>query len=283
MIVYFNGQYMDKNDVAVSPDDRGFLLADGLYEVIRSYRGHLFKLADHMARLDHGIKYLRLEGVDRGLLAAACTELIRKNQLENTDASVYIQVTRGAAKRSHGFPAPTPAPTVYAAAAPFDPARLIRNKARGIRAVTVPDQRWARCDLKTIGLTANVLANQTAIDQGADEAIFVRDGVLLEGSHSSFMAVCRDTVITAPLSNYILGGITRKFILELCRETGIPFKESPVFESDLPEVSEMMISGTTTEITPVVGLNGRTIGDGTPGPVTQRLIRAFEEAIPKPA
>ncbi|MFV0436263.1 MAG: aminotransferase class IV [Desulfopila sp.] len=279
MTVYFNGQFLAKNEVRISPDDRGFLFADSLYEVIRSYRGQLFRADDHLERLRHGVRHLRLSPAGMADLTEVARQLLVNNQLDAGEATVYIQISRGAARRTHAFPAPAVPTTVYAAASPFAENAARDKQHKGIAAITLPDQRWARCDLKTTGLTANVLANQQAGDSGAGEAIFVRDGVLLEGTHTNFMAVLDDVVVTAPLSNYILGGITRKVVLELCRRLDIPVKERPVFATEAHLATEMMVVGTTTEVTPVIRLDARPVGDGNPGPLTRRLQAAFAEEI----
>lgn len=275
MIVYFNGMFMAKEEVRLSPDDRGFLFADSLYEVIRSYQGRLFMAEDHIARLNYGARQLQLQLADYTDLLDVAHELIGRNNLGSADATVYIQVTRGAAKRGHAFPVPNPEPTIYVAAAAFDDTRPQRHRQEGIHAITVPDQRWARCDMKTTALTANVLANQQAVANGAEEAVFVRDGVLLEGTHANFMAVFDDVLVTAPLSNYILGGITRKAVLEICRRHDIDVGLRPIFAKDVAEAQEMMIVGTTTEVMSIGWLDGRQVGDGRPGPMAIRLQELF--------
>lgn len=279
MIAYFNGRFMEKDAIRISPDDRGFLFSDSLYEVIRYYPGLLFKPDAHIRRLNHGAAHLALACTDFSHLIPIARDLIRQNRLESQDVLVYIQVTRGAAPRNHPFPDPAPDPTVYLCVSAFDPVPKDRLRQTGIRAVTVPDIRWARCDMKTTALTANVLANQQAVENKASEAIFVRDGVLMEGTHSNFMAVFDNTVFTAPLSNYILGGITRKTVLDLCRDLDIGTVEAPVYENRIHLASELMITGTTTEVTPIVQLNGRPVGDGTPGPTATALQAAFSKKI----
>lgn len=281
MIAYLNNTYMDKENVRISPDDRGFLFADGLYEVIRSYGGRLFRVPQHLERLRYGAVHLRLPTTDFGYLAEVAVELLRRNNLEKVDATIYFQVTRGAAKRSHAFPVPQPQLTVYGVASVFDPGPARKKMQDGINAITVADQRWARCDLKTTGLTANVLANQMAQEAGAQEAILVRDGVLLEGTHSNFMAVFDDTLVTAPASNYILSGITRMTILELCAEQGVRVELRPVFATDLSQATEAMIVGTTVEVTPICQLDGRPIGSGQPGPMAKLLQKLFAKEIDK--
>ncbi|MEX1300217.1 MAG: aminotransferase class IV [Desulfotignum sp.] len=279
MIAYLNGRFLLKKDIRIPVDDRGFLFSDSLYEVIRYYPGHLFRPDAHIRRLNHGAGHLALSCTDFSCLIPVVRDLIRRNDLASRDALVYIHVTRGCAPRNHPFPSPAPDPTIYACVSPFDPAARDHRRKTGIQAITVPDIRWARCDMKTTGLTANVLANQQAVENDADEAIFVRDGVLMEGTHSNFMAVFDNTVITAPLSNYILGGITRETVLDLCRELGIRTAESPIYKTRIHLASELMVTGTTLEVTPIVSLDGRPVGEGSPGPTTRSLQAAFKDRI----
>lgn len=282
MIAYLNNTYMNKDDMRISPDDRGFLFADGVYEVIRSYGGRLFRAQEHLERLNYGAAHLRLPITDFDYLAEVAGELLQKNNLEKSDATVYFQVTRGAARRSHAFPSPQPPLTVYATASPFNSASSRKKMQQGITAITVADQRWSRCDMKTIGLTANVLANQLAQEAGAQEAILVRDGVMLEGTHSNFMAVFGDTIVTAPASNYILSGITRMTILELCAEQGLKLELRPVFTQDINQAAEAFVVGTTVEVTPICQLDGKPVGSGQPGPMTKRLQQALTDRIHLP-
>ncbi len=210
-------------------------------------------------------------------MAHSAETLIRENGLQGTDANVYMQITRGTAPRSHAFPNPETSPTMYAAASPFH----LHQEAweHGAHVLLVPDIRWARCDIKSIALLPNTLAFQQAKDVGAHEAVFVRDGAVTEGAHTNFGAVYDGTLVTAPVSNYILSGITRMVVLDLCREFAIPVREFPIFERDLPQADECLIMGTTTEITPVVQINNRNVGDGKPGPITKTLQQAFRNYI----
>lgn len=275
MIAYLNGRYVYKEDAKISADDRGFLFSDGLYEVIRSYEGRLFQTDAHLERLAGGTHILHIIFSEIHKIKEIAEYLITENQLTRGDAIVYIQVTRGAAPRTHRFPPPETKPTLYIAASKFFPKK--EELAAGINAILVPDQRWARCDIKTISLLANVLAHQKAVESDAAEAIFVRDAVALEGTHSNLFGVFDGTVITAPKSNYILPGITRAVALDLCQKLDIPFREEPIFEDHLFEADELMIIGTTVEITPVVRINGTPIDNNTPGPITRRLQQAFRE------
>ncbi len=279
MIAYFNGQFMEKNQITLSPDDRGFLFGDGLYEVIRSYKGRLFLGTEHIDRLNYGARHLGLNTTDFSHLEAVGLDLIEKNQLQDKDATIYFQVTRGSALRSHPFPDPSTPLNIYGTAQAFDDTTARQKQEKGIGVITLSDNRWARCDMKTTALTANVLANQKAVENGCYEAIFVRDGVLLEGTHSNFMAVMDNTLVTAPLSNYILGGITRNHILARCKDLGIAFEERPVFERDAGRITEMMVTGTTTEVTPIVTMNGKPVGDGAPGPIARKLQQALSADI----
>ncbi len=277
MIVYFNGEFKEKEAVSVSPDDRGFLFADGLYEVVRSYQGRIFRIQDHLERLHHGASHLKFDRTRFPEFNGIARELLKQNHLLDEEAIVYFQVTRGAARRTHAFPAAPVDLTVYAAASAFDARSQRKNMETGIAAITVPDTRWTRCDMKTTGLTANVLANQQAVEARAKEAVFIRDGVLLEGTHSNFMVVFDHTVVTAPLSNYILGGVTRKAVLECCDRLNIKVEQRPVYATELCHATEMLVVGTTMEVMPIVTMNRETVSDGSPGPVTRALQQAFDK------
>jgi D-alanine transaminase len=181
------------------------------------------------------------------------------------------------APRKHAFPEkPTP-PTVYLAAYPLKPAP--QKWENGVKIILVPDTRWERCDIKSVALLPNVLASQQARASGAEEAVFVRDGQVLEGSHTNFCAVFGAQLVTHPLTNHILAGITRGIVLELCRDLGIPFREEPISESRLREADELMIVGTTTEIMPVVQVDGWQVGEGKPGPITTELQQGFRRLV----
>lgn len=277
MIAYFNGQYLSKDQVQISPDDRGFLFADGAYEVIRCYEGKLFQADAHIRRLARSIGELRIDYSAIGSLQQVAEELIRQNRLTSGQAIVYLQITRGAAPRTHRFPPRSVPATVYAYAAPFQPHQ--NELDNGTRIILVSDTRWSRCDIKSISLLPNILAHQQAVENGATEAIFVRDGAITEGAHTNVCAVVDGTLITAPKSNYILAGITREIVLALCRELGIPVQEFPMLESELKAAAEVMLVGTTVEITPVVQVNDWTVGKGQPGPITRRLQQAFYDFI----
>jgi D-alanine transaminase len=280
--VYLNGEYLPADQATVSVNDRGFVLADGVYEVTPVYRGRLFLFDRHAARLQRGLSELRIdldlsgwEDIHRGLLS--------RNDLGDAETSlVYMQVTRGAAPRTHAFPTDPVQPTVYGFAKAFQrPAR--ERWEQGFRAITWPDERWHRVDIKTIQLLPNALAMQAAAEAGAQNVIFVRDGVVTEGGHANVFAVFDGTLVTHPANNLILHGITRGFVLELARELGVPVEERAFSAEALKDADELFYTGTTTEVYPTVEVDGQPLGDGRVGPVTRRLHAVFMDAVtPKP-
>ncbi len=276
--VYLNGDFLPKREATVSPDDRGFLLADGIYEVTPAYDGEFFGLDGHLERLERGLDELRI-GLDVGPLGDVHRRLLAENGLTDVPtAKVYLQVTRGAARRQHAFPDREPAPTVYAYATEWK-APAPGEWEEGYSAVTVPDRRWSRVDIKSIALLPNVLAQQAARDAGADESIFVHDGVAIEGAHANFWAVLDGTVVTHPATNRILPGITRATVLEAARERGHAVRERPIQVEELPGAAELFLTGTTTEIRPITELDGEPVADGSPGPVSRDLFTAYRERV----
>ena len=259
-------------------DDRGFLFADGVYEVTPAYEGRFFRFARHMARMRRGLAELRID-YDPAPLEDAHARLLAANGLQDVPVSiVYVQVTRGVAPRGHAFPAARVRPTVYAFAKEFErePSEAWE---KGYRATTVPDRRWARCDIKTIGLLPNCLAMQAAVDAGSTDALFVKDGVAIEGAHNNFFAVIDGTVVTHPATERILHGITREYVIELCHDLGLPVELRPIQLEELWQADEAFFTGTTTEVRPTVLVDGRTVGGGAPGPITRRLMNAFVKGV----
>jgi D-alanine transaminase len=203
--------------------------------------------------------------------------LIRDNGMTEGEGTVYLQITRGAAPRTHYFPpAETPC-TVFMATSRFTVPH--ERRAAGVSVVTYPDIRWTRCDIKSVNLIPAVLARQFAVDHEVFEAIFVRDSAITEGSHTNFFGVLDGELRTYPASNYILGGVTREVVLELARELGIPTLERPFHVHDLPRLEEAFLTGTTTDVMPVVQVDGRAVGDGRPGPVTLQLYEALARRL----
>lgn len=273
------GVFLPKKKAGISPDDRGFYFADGVYEVIRTYSGRFFRLQEHLSRFENSLAAVRIELPDFDRIPEIAWELLRQNRLEKGDAFIYIQATRGVWQRNLLFPPREIMPTLYISVTPIVPPE--EEQKRGISAITVPDIRWQRCDIKSIGLLPSVLARQIAHEQNAQEAIFVRNGFLTEGTHTNLFAVKRGTVFTHPLNNYILPGITRSVVLELCRELNLLVSETAVSESELSQVEEVFFTSTTWEIMPVIKINQQTVGRGKPGAITRRLQKEFREHIIK--
>ena len=274
--VYLNGAYLPKSAARISPDDRGFLFGDGVYEVVRAIDGRMIDLDRHLARLAHGAAALALALDAAGGVAgvrAVWERLLGINALGAGEALCYAQLTRGAAPRAHAYPAATTPPTLYAYAQRIDPPDALR--VTGATAVTYPDLRWARCDLKTVNLLPNVMAKQAAVATGAFEAILVRDGVVTEASHSSAFAVVGGTLRTHPLDPHVLPGITRAVVLELAAELGIPTHESAVTLAEARAADELFVASTTADVMPVVTLDGAPVGCGAPGPVARMLVGAM--------
>lgn len=276
MIAYFNGEFLPKREVAISPDDRGWLFADGVYEVIRAYHGRAFRLEQHLARLRRNLGEIALHLPAELDLSALARELLARNGLDG-DAAIYVQVSRGAAARAHAFPPPGTPPTVYLSARPFrtDPGQL-RD---GVLVHFVPDTRWARCDIKTVNLLPNVLAQQAARDAGAQEAVFARGDRITEGTHTSMAAVIDGTVVTSPETENILPSVTRAVLFDLSRELGIPVREDVLTVSAFARADEGLLLGTTTELTPVSGVIEPAVRFDAPGPVTRELQRAFYRLV----
>ena len=275
MTVYLNGTYLDRAAAKISVDDRGFLFGDGVYEVTRARDGVLFEWDRHRRRLERGLEGLSIAvvaGVLEGL-AEISERLLRDNGLESGDATVYLQITRGVAQRTHYFPPAGTPPTVFLSASRLAVPDELR--ARGAAAIAIPDLRWGRCDLKTVNLLPNVLAKQRAVSAGAFEAILVREGVVTEGASSNVVAVKDGVLRTHPLGPRILAGITQDVVFELAREAGLSVVERPLTVAELPTVSELLITATTADVMPIVRLDGRPVGDGRPGPVGRSLHAAF--------
>lgn len=274
--VYLNGEFVARDRATISVDDRGFIFGDGIYEVVRVIDGRIFEWDAHAARMARGLQGLRI-AVDApavGALKGVCERLITENGLADGEATVYMQISRGAAPRTHHFPPAATRPTVYAAASRFVVPRAHRET--GVKAITVADVRWLRCDLKTVNLLGAVLARQAATEAGAYEAILLRDGVVTEGAATNAFAVVEGTLRTHPLGNLILPGITRQVVVELIREQAIPFAEKPVTQAELLRAAEVFVCGTTTDVSPVVSIDGKPVGSGSPGPVTRRLQAALD-------
>ncbi len=274
-VVYLNGRFLPAAEAQVSVLDRGFLLGDGVYEVIPAYGRRPFRLQQHLRRLQHSLEQTRIPSpLDDAQWRDVIAELIDANQGE--DQSIYLQITRGAAaKRDHAFPHPM-RPTVFlmSTALQSPPAALLE---RGVAAVTRDDIRWQRCDIKAITLLANVLLRQEALDANAAEAILVRDGEATEGAASNLFIVRDGVLVTPPNGPHLLPGITRDLVLELAQRHDIPCREQTVSVAELRAAEEIWLTSSTREIMPVVELDGATIGTGKPGPLWQHLRGLYQD------
>ncbi|HEV8362112.1 MAG TPA: aminotransferase class IV [Gemmatimonadaceae bacterium] len=273
-IVYLNGQFLPRSEAKLSVDERAFFFGDGIYEVTRAIGGRLFEWARHLRRLERGLREMRLTPSITGEeLESISFRLLRDNDFTDGEAAVYLEITRGAAPRTHHFPPPGTPCTIFLSATRFTPPHDVR--AKGGTAVTFPDFRWARGDIKSLNLIPSVLAKQHAVDNSATEAIFVRDGAMTEGSHTNVFGVLDGELRTYPESNYILAGITRDVVLELAAELGIPVRLMPIFTPEFAHLEELFITGTTSDVMPIVALNGLPVGDGRPGRITMSLYEAL--------
>ncbi|HEX6313423.1 MAG TPA: D-amino acid aminotransferase [Gemmatimonadaceae bacterium] len=277
-IVYLNGQFLPREQARLSVDDRGFFFGDGVYEVTRVVRGQLFEWERHAKRLARGLRELRIDaGLDMDTIRSLQERLIRENELFEGQGTVYLQITRGAAPRTHHFPPKGTPPTVFLSAGPFVPPSELRT--RGVSVMTYPDYRWSRCDLKTVNLLPAVMAKQFAADNDAFESIFVRDAAYTEGSHTNVFFVIGGEVRTYPNSNYVLPGVTRDVVVELANASGIPVSETPVFVHETGQFEECFLTGTTSDVMPVVAIDGKPVGTGRPGPITMRLYEALAKRL----
>ncbi|MDA3878463.1 MAG: D-amino acid aminotransferase [Halothiobacillus sp.] len=275
--VYFNGHWVAPEQAQISVFDRGFLFGDGVYEVIPAFAGRLFGLDEHLDRLGRSLDQIDIaDPLTRDEWFAIIKRLI--SECASPDVSVYIQVTRGtAAKRDHAYPNPAVAPTVLVSGSPMAAlSEAIRRD--GAQAITVPDIRWSRCDIKSVNLLPNIMARQQAVAAGASEAILVRDGLALEGAASNLFAVIDDELLTAPIGPHILGGITRQKLLDMIRGQGqIPVLEVPIPFDRLFDATEVFVTSSTRDLLPITRINDHPVGAGRIGPVWTALNQAFQQ------
>jgi D-alanine transaminase len=278
-IAYVNGRYLLQRDAAVNVEDRGYQFADGIYEVIYLHNGRLIDADLHLDRLERSLRELRLpQPMSRPALRRVLAETALRNRL--SEGILYLQITRGVAPRDHAFPTRTIPPGFVVTARrtpsyPRDPA------AWAARAVTHPDLRWARCDIKTVGLTANVLAKQAAREQGAVEAILIdRDGMVTEGASTTVWIVdAEGNLRTRHLDNAVLPGCTRNALIAELRAEGIDFAERRFSEPELHAARELFLTSATSFVRPIIAVDGKLVGDGTVGPLTRRLFDIFARHV----
>lgn len=277
-IAYLNGQFLPIEEAKVPALDRGFLFGDGVYEVIPVYAGKLFRFKQHIARLENS-----LDGISLPLAqslqdwADICHQLLTHNQLDN--ASIYLQITRGTySERNHDFPQ-NPTPTIFAMLSPLPEVQPVPSNSdlQGISAITAEDIRWQRCDIKAITLLANCMLKQQALECSANDTILVRGGVAYEATSSNLFIVRDGVIITSPLSEHLLPGITRDFLLWLAEQHGILSEQRLIPEHELLQADEIWLTSSTKEIRPVTRLNNVTIGDGTAGPVWRQMYDHYQQ------
>ncbi len=275
-ICYLNGEFVKLADAKISVLDRGFIFGDGIYEVVPVYYRKPFRFAQHLARFERSAREIGLANpLSREQWTALVDQLVAKNKGEHQ--FVYWQVTRGVAKRDFAFPKDA-VPTVFAMTTAFTrPGEAQRRQ--GLSAVTRRDERWLRCDVKSVSLLGAVLARQFATEQGADEVVQFRDGVLTEGSSSNMWVVKNGTVFGAQRDHLILEGIRYGFMEELCAAAGVPFQVARLSKDDVAAADELMLTAATREVLPITRLDGRPVGTGAPGPIYARLRAGYDKAI----
>ena len=273
-MIYLNGDFMPIEQARISVLDRGFIFGDGVYEVIPVYSRRPFRLAEHLVRLQSSMDAIRLANPNS---ASKWTELVGKIIAGNPweDQNVYLQITRGAARRDHAFPKGLK-PTVFVMASELVPpsVELVRS---GAKAIVLPDNRWLRCDIKSTSLLGNCMLRTLAADEGCAEAILVRDGVLTEASASNVFIVTSGTVLTPPKSHLILPGITYDVVLEILRANAIAHEVRPVAESELRSAEEIWVTSSSREVLAITTLDGKPVGGGKPGPVGERVYALYQQ------
>lgn len=281
--VYLNGQWMPLSEAKIPVLDRGFIFGDGIYEVVPVYRRTPFRLAPHLRRLERSLAAVKIASPhSHEQWAALFQETVNRNV--GDDQFIYLQVTRGVAKRDHAFPSPSVTPTVFAMSTPLKrPTEQLRNQ--GIAVISLPDERWLHCDIKSTALLGNVLARQTAIERGVAEAVLFRDGFLTEGSASNIWLV-KDGVLHAPLKNHlILEGVRYGLMQEIAEELGIPVQIRRIRQAEVTLADELLLTSATKEVLPIVRMDNRPVGHpahaGQPGPIYAKLRSAYDRAIEK--
>lgn len=274
---YLNGEFMPLEEAKISPMDRGFIMGDSVYEVIPVYHfSHPFHLHQHLDRLEENLAAVRISlDMTRADWELLIETLLEKNQNQGPNQRIYLQITRGVSMlRSHGFPEPTPSPTIFGYSRGISyhsPATMNQ----GFTAITAKDTRWDHCNIKTNSLVANELLFQQAKSAGGADAILIRDGWVTEGSSSNVFIVKNDAIITPPLSQHVLGGITREIVIELAQTHGLTIKQQPISEADLRNADEIWITSSTRPIYAIIELDGQPVGNGKPGPLWRSMIDIY--------
>jgi D-alanine transaminase len=273
-VVFLNGKFMPIEEARVPVLDRGFIFGDGVYELVPVYSSVPFRLDEHLARLERSLAAVRIRNpYSRAEWRDIVLQLVAKQAFE--DQGVYFQVTRGVAKRDHAFPKDA-APTVFMMSNPLvnPPQQIVE---RGAPAVTAVDDRWHRCDIKSISLIGNCLLRQVSADAGAAETILFRDGILTEASASNVFAVKQGVILSPPKSTLILPGITYDVVVELAQAAELPLQFRDLTEAEVRAADELWVTSSSKEVLAIVTLDGKRIGDGRPGPMFRRMYGLYQE------
>lgn len=279
-IVYLNGEYIKRQDAKVSVDDRGYLFSDGIYDVMLILNKTIIDFDLHLQRIKSSLEGMKINyRVDSKEIESIINELIQRNYL--TNASIYLQITRGAAPRIHQFPTPEPKPSIYINISEYDPNAFNDKKATGVKAITFEDRRWKNRNYKTISLLANILARQEAVSVGAEEAILVEtDNIITECTSANLFIIDKlGNLRTHPADNKILNGVTRIGVILVVKDQGLNIIEEPFTLENLLDANEIFLSSTTKHIMPIVQVDDKLIGDGKVGAITKRLMQSYETFI----
>lgn len=272
-IIYLNGEYLADDKAFISPLDRGFIFGDGIYEVIPVYNGHLFRLEEHLNRLDNSLASVSIKNTKSHKEWQKLLETLVSHNGDGNQ-SVYLQITRGVAPRDHAFP-PDVEPTVFAMSSPLKPVPAEVHE-QGVSAITLEDIRWKYCHIKAIALLPNILLRQQALDAGAVEAILIRDGNVTEGAASNLFIVRDNIIITPPKGPLLLPGVTRDLLLELASDLKIAHVEGAISLAELKTADEIWLTSSTKEILPVTQLDQVLVGNGKPGPLWRQMIASYQ-------
>lgn len=281
MTVYLNGKFMPLEEATVPVLDRGFIFGDGVYEVIPVYSRRAFRLAEHLQRLQHSLDGIRLQNPhSEAEWAQLIEEIIDRHESE--DQYLYLHITRGVAKRDHAFPNPPVPPTVFMMSSPLSgPSPELRQS--GISAVTAVDNRWLRCDIKSIALLPNVLLRQAAVDAGCAETVLIRTDpdnagqrFMTEGAASNIFVVKNGTLLAPPKDNLMLPGITYDVILELAQANNIPCEVRRIGVDEVFDADELLLTSSTKEVLPITTLDDKPVGNGAPGPMFERMHALYQ-------
>jgi D-alanine transaminase len=274
-VVYLNGAFVPLSEARIPVLDRGFIFGDGIYEVVPVYDGRPFRLTQHLKRLERSLAAISIDNpFDEAGWRALIADLVGRHGWPNQ--FVYMQITRGVARRDHAFPKGIQ-PTVFAMTSEFvAPAAALREQ--GLSVITADDERWLHCDIKSVSLLGNVLAKQAAVDAGAAECMMFRDGILTEGSSSNIWVVRNGRVLGSPVNHLVLEGIRVGLLAELCARCGLDYELRRVPREEVLQADELMLTSATREILPITRVDGAPVGNGRPGPVYQRLIEAYQAA-----